>query len=539
MLPRRVKIYAAAVPVAAGLLLAGWYRAYPSALPLDPRVWLTWPLPLTFAALIAVAVNLPLRLGRSYKITVDTAVDVAALLLCGPPVAMIVTGLGNAAGFLALMARRQRDGWNTVFNTGQAILSMGLAGAVYLALAPSGVSLSGPWTTWASAPLLDTPRDLLAMVFAAGTLYVVNSVAVAIAVGLQHRRSPLSVFLDGWRIECAQSLALVLVGMLTALLMQQHPSTLAVLVLLMGAVHMSMRQQLALLARAEEAHALTEAARASAEAEVQARGEFLSVAAHELRTPVTSVRGYAQLLLRKCSQSQAYDPAKLVRALQAIDQQSDRLTRLVAQLLDISRIQAGTLDLEPAPVDLSALVEDVAALHRAMHTHPLTVIAAPDVQVIADALRLEQVLVNLLDNAVKYSVDDLPIELSVSLAADGSDGGAEITVRDRGIGIPAEHQHHVFERFYQVNGSVHSGGMGLGLYISRQIVEAHGGTIAVQTPEGGGTRFVVRLPAVPPGHVTRPTDVSATPLGQRVPGAATALPIASPTVTEAVPRVAA
>ena len=179
------------------------------------------------------------------------------------------------------------------------------------------------------------------------------------------------------------------------------------------------------------------------------------------------------------------------RALLAFDRQSDKLMRLVAQLLDVSRIQTGRLLLERRRVDLVDVAREATSGVRATTPQPIVLVAAAPVWGDVDALRLEQVLVNLLDNAVKYSQDEGPIELSVAQPAPG---WATLSVRDWGVGIPVEHRRHVFERFYQAQGSRLAGGMGLGLHISRQIVEVHGGQIRLEAPPDGGTRFVVTLP---------------------------------------------
>jgi signal transduction histidine kinase len=248
-----------------------------------------------------------------------------------------------------------------------------------------------------------------------------------------------------------------------------------------------------LLERERAARGEAEASRLRAEAEVRARGEFLALAAHELRTPITSLRGYSQRLLRGIEKGRPVEGSGAQRALEVIDQQADKLARLVSQLLDVSRVQAGTLSLDIRPTDVSALMAEVTAATQQMTRHPLRVTAPPGITAWVDPLRLEQVLLNLVDNAIKYSVDEgSAIEIDVMQPTPQA---IEIAVRDWGLGIPEEYQEHVFERYYQAGGSRHTGGMGLGLYISRQIVEAHGGSIQVDSPVDGGTRFVVTLPS--------------------------------------------
>ncbi|MGH2350154.1 MAG: sensor histidine kinase, partial [Chloroflexota bacterium] len=568
-LPAAVKAYALGVPMLAGLCLFAWGTAWPGG-------WSGWPgtlagdwaLPLVFAVLTATALLFPLRLSPSYVLTVDVAADFAALLLFGPPVAMLTAGIGNAVGNLILWARGQRDGWNVAFNTGQSMLGLGLAGVacygvygIYSGAAPS-------------APLaVANPVAFATVLLAGATISVFNSLAVAVAVGLQHRQNPLPIWYANWWVQLLPTTALLLVALLTALLVQQHPWAIGVLAVLMAIAYLSLRRMLDLLTREQAARAAAEAAgervrrlqvvtdaalthltlddllgvllvrihellaadagallllepegnalvayaaqgledaippgfrfpidrertawpwveaqeqhfgdvrgadpadlppwvcrlraqgirsvlraplvveqrvlgelcvgalqprrfgeddrhllqlfadrvatavdharlyeaerqaRAEAERAVQVRGEFLSVASHELKTPVTSLRGYAQLLLRQFDRKDGPDPAQLRRALEVIDRQTDKLNRLTMQLLDISRIQAGTLVIDRRMTDVTALVEETVAIARTTSGRDLVIHAPTPVQAWIDPLRVEQVLTNLVDNAIKY-----------------------------------------------------------------------------------------------------------------------------------------
>ncbi len=242
----------------------------------------------------------------------------------------------------------------------------------------------------------------------------------------------------------------------------------------------------------EELLARERQSRGEAEAALRLRDEFLSIASHELRTPLATLNGYAQLALRRLARDGQFDPARVVEALQAITSQADKLNSLLNQLLDISRLELGKLALEPRRTDVVALVEQVVVGARARdgaHTIALTGLQSQEAQV--DPLRLEQVLTNLLDNAMKYSPEGGPIEVVVSRTADHA---LDISIRDHGLGIPPEKRARIFERFYQAHGNGHKSGMGLGLYVSRDIVELHGGEITAEFPADGGSRFVVRLP---------------------------------------------
>jgi len=233
-----------------------------------------------------------------------------------------------------------------------------------------------------------------------------------------------------------------------------------------------------------------------ARAAVSIRDEFLSVAAHELKTPMTSLRGYAQLLAREFDKGQANSPERARRAAQTIQVQSDKLARLVAQLLDVSRLQSGKLTIERKPTDLSALLREVVdAARNQLKDHTLVARLPNELWAPMDPLRIEQVITNLIDNAIKYSPEGGQIDINLSCEA--ATDRLYVSVRDHGVGVPPEHRAHIFDRFYQAHAGgplTSMAGMGLGLYISRQIVELHDGTIEAEFPDDGGTRFVISLP---------------------------------------------
>lgn len=245
--------------------------------------------------------------------------------------------------------------------------------------------------------------------------------------------------------------------------------------------------------RLRQALAAERAARVAAENALRTRDQFLSIASHELRTPLASLSGRAQLALRRVARSGAMDEARVTRAFQEIKSQADKLARLIDQLLDVSRIEGGRLALDLGEVALAPFLEQIVDLARSRaESHVLRwSIDDDELTVMADALRLEQVLTNLLDNAVKYSPDHGAIDVS---ARSAGQGWIELSVRDHGLGIPVDRRAHIFERFYQAHEQGYRSGMGLGLFICRQIVELHGGEIRAEFPRDGGTRFVVTLP---------------------------------------------
>jgi signal transduction histidine kinase len=219
------------------------------------------------------------------------------------------------------------------------------------------------------------------------------------------------------------------------------------------------------------------------------RDRFLSLVVHELRNPLAAIKGLAQVIERRLRQGMEVEPDRL----DLITKQVDELHRLTADLSDLSRLQAGQFDLTPVRFDLAVLVREVVEQQRAAspgYRVELELPAAP-LWVQADPQRMEQILINLLGNAVKYSPDGGPIE--VCLGFDGP--WAVVTVTDHGLGIPANEIARVFERFYRgQNVAEHVAGSGVGLAGARHIVEEHGGTLTVTSVEGVGSTFALRLP---------------------------------------------
>jgi PAS domain S-box-containing protein len=231
---------------------------------------------------------------------------------------------------------------------------------------------------------------------------------------------------------------------------------------------------------------------AEMEAAVRLRDEFLSVAAHELKTPLTAAKSATQLLARTFRDTTL--TATQARALETVDRQIAKLARLASQLLDTVRLESGRLSIEIEDADLVEIARSaIQQVEVVTDRHTFTLDAPSELLIRADALRLEQVLTNLLDNAVKFSPAGGSID--VTIAKDVAT--AMLTVRDHGIGVAREHRAKLFEQFYQAHPN--RSGLGLGLYISRHIVERHGGTMYAEEPSGPGTKFVISLPV--PGAV--------------------------------------
>jgi len=230
--------------------------------------------------------------------------------------------------------------------------------------------------------------------------------------------------------------------------------------------------------------------------------EFLSIAAHELRTPVTVIKANMQMLARRLTADAGAGDGVVERRdremAERIQRQVERLIRLVDDLVDISRIRLGRLELRPALADLGAIVREAVAEQRLSHPERVITLEADAgaLPITADVDRLEQVVANYLTNALKYSRPECPVMVTVRAEA----GRGVVMVRDCGVGIPPEEQAQVWELFHRVPGiEVQSGsgvGLGLGLHLSRTIVERHGGAVGVESAPGEGSTFWFALPLV-------------------------------------------
>ncbi|MGI5336939.1 ATP-binding protein [Streptomyces sp. CA-181903] len=231
----------------------------------------------------------------------------------------------------------------------------------------------------------------------------------------------------------------------------------------------------------------------------RSHAELIATVAHELRSPLTSVKGFTATLLAKWERF-TDDQKRLM--LETVDADADRVTRLIAELLDISRIDSGRLEVRRQPVDMAAAVRRHVAAHTARGQHAdrfVVRVVEPLPQLWADPDKIDQVLGNLLENAVRHGGGTVTIEVAPALTNARTEGTA-VTVSDEGPGIPEDAMTRVFTRFWR--GSKR-GGTGLGLYIVKGIVEAHGGTITVGRSAHGGARFRFTLPVGAPAFLSQ------------------------------------
>lgn len=216
------------------------------------------------------------------------------------------------------------------------------------------------------------------------------------------------------------------------------------------------------------------------------KDEFMSIASHELKTPITSVKASLQLLQRMAAKDDALQ--QTVPFVDKASRQVDKLTDIIHDLLDVTRIQAGKLELHQTEFNLADLVKECVEQCEPVGSNQKIIITCDGkMMVTADRNRIEQVIINLLTNALKYS----PKEGEITISIEQQDNSmVKVSVKDNGIGIPADKIENIFDRFYRVeNNSPHLSGLGLGLYISSEIIKRHGREIGVESSPGQGSVF--------------------------------------------------
>lgn len=260
----------------------------------------------------------------------------------------------------------------------------------------------------------------------------------------------------------------------------------------LGAVQSYLLAQRARSTTATQQAGESQAARRAFAESDRKKDEFISYISHELKNPMASIKGYADLMRRRLNKNPD-DPNR--KGLEIISAQVGRMTLLLDQLLDFSRINLDQLHLDRRPIDIVQLAQRlIEELQPTTHHHALQLVTqGTSVVIVADENRLRQALQYLLSNAIKFSPAAGTIVVS---AAPNTAGGVQVAVSDKGIGIPTAEQQRVFERFYRASnvGDAHAG-LGLGLYLASEIVARHGGQIDLVSALGEGSTFTIKLPA--------------------------------------------
>jgi signal transduction histidine kinase/ActR/RegA family two-component response regulator len=467
-LPRQAQIFVALV-VASGAVLLVLYA---------PR---TPPPPALFLLLLAAScltsawkINLPISLASGSTLSVSYAANLTALLLLGGRAAMIV-GAAGAWTQCTFNVKRRYPAYRTAFSVAAEVVTMVATGAAYRALGGT------------VAPLQITPL-LKPVIVAIAVYFAVNTGLVAAVIGLSTGRSPWSV----WREEFSWSAASFMVagsaGGLAAVVIARGAQWQAIL--LVAPIYLTYRTYRVFVGRLQEERRHN----AEMEAANRLKDQFLATLSHELRTPLNAILGWSEML-----RTNTVREDRRAHAAEAIFNNATRQARLIDELLDMARIMAGKLRLEPADVDPRDVVHGALELVQPdadARRLRIDVDVDPAAGLVrGDSARLQQIVWNLLANAVKFTPVGGRIHLRVGRDADR----VQISVTDSGAGIPLEFLPSVFEPFRQADASptrLH-GGLGLGLAIARQLVDAHGGTISVASEgEGKGASFTVSLPEI-------------------------------------------
>jgi signal transduction histidine kinase len=275
----------------------------------------------------------------------------------------------------------------------------------------------------------------------------------------------------------------------------------------------ALRHEMELLAHAhrkqEELVVQLQVTQRELERAVRMRDDFMSMVSHELRTPLNTLYLEAQLRQLHVSKGNlaAFTADRLPAMIERDQRQIRNMVRLIDDMLDVTRMRKDALSIQPKPTDLAqlarAVVENLRQQAEAAGSE-ISLQAPAELPGVWDEFRIEQVLTNLLTNALRYG-GGRPVEMVVAQVGTGDDGFARVSVRDRGIGIAAEDQARIFEQFERTEHSrKHAAGLGLGLYITRQIVDLHGGRIGVESAPGEGSTFSVELPLAAPRGSAQP-----------------------------------
>jgi two-component system sensor histidine kinase/response regulator len=226
------------------------------------------------------------------------------------------------------------------------------------------------------------------------------------------------------------------------------------------------------------------------------KDEFISIASHELKTPLTSVKGYVQLLERSIGRG---DVETVKKHLQKAQTQLEKLNNLIADLLDISKIESGKLKFNKQYFQIDDMLKNIVEImHQSFPDFNIIINGQVNKEVFGDEMRIEQVVINFLTNAIKYSPGTSEVTINVQEKNDQ----IYVGVRDHGIGIGPEEQKSLFEKFYRVEETaLHFQGLGIGLYISSEIIRRHGGEVGVQSTLGEGSEFFFKIPVIAPSEI--------------------------------------
>ena len=475
---RSVRVFVAVVTVAGLVALTSvtistgfrWFLDAPSAF------WM-------FVVLTFMGELFPItapRDGQVEEIGTSTTFGFAILIAYGIGPAALVFSVASAVA--DVIERKQL--WKVAFNVGQYALSVTAAGVVLELL---------------DAPARVTLGSIGAIVVSAVVFFVVNDMLTGVGIALAQGIHPMAFIVDDLWFQASTAAALFAISPVVLIVAERSPWLVPLLVVPVATVYWGATASL-------EKTRLVTRLKESLEHEKElsrVKDEFVAVVSHELRTPLTSIQGYVKTLLQLPDDLGDEQQRSF---LQAVDRQSDRLRRLIEQLLIVGRLESHVEPLSVSFVsfeDLVSLIVEELRPRANGHTFDLRFTRGlPLVE--TNEAKVHQILSNLVENALKYA----PPDTRVTVHAIKTDDGILVTVEDEGPGIPAESQDRVFERFYQVDSSITRsvGGTGLGLYICRKMADTIGARLWLDRSGPDGSAFCLLVPRIPPFDAVRPGE---------------------------------
>jgi len=477
-LPPALRLYLLVIYAACAVLFVGYVGLSLTA-GLSPltRGDVLWPA-LLFVVLAYVGERTGLQVSESVDQGLATPVHTATILLLPPPLPLLITFVAVA---VSESQRGDQELYKRFFNICHPLLSVGISSLVLsLFVAPTRVLRFGGGA-----------ETVLYVAVLLAVYYVIDVGTLVGVLALLERRRPLDVWRDSYRRNVPPELATSAIGVLSAAAWRFNPGLLALALLPV----LALRAAFHAIAEAEQARRVARDAQAVAEEALRVRDDFMNAASHDLRTPLTGVMGRSDLIQTRLDSGRPLDEAWFRTQVDLLRQSARRMAATVEEITDAAQLQMGRpLSLKLEPIDIGDMVRGMSAMVAAASTWnnaaPVKVAAAAGFIVEGDRRRLERVVQNVVGNAVKYSPDGAPVQVSVG----GDAEWVSIIVRDHGVGVPADELPRLFARFYRASTSKGIAGTGIGLAGSRTIVEQHGGGITLESAVGEGTTVTVLLP---------------------------------------------
>jgi len=466
---RGLNLYIVAL-TAAAICLAGLLGVYrPIASPVDPI------LAIAFLIIIGIAGIFPIHVAPKTKVNVTTAAVFSVILLFAPLAAVIITGAGVAASQLFI---KKKTWINRLFSISQAVLFTAAGALVYNSLS----AMKG-------SPALVSGYGIYYAFVAAVAMYMVNSAAVSAAAGLQMHKNAVSIWLDGTRKALIQELALLTIGLSTALIVTEAHWAIVLMLAPVVIIYYSFKHMTALNARVESQLQELQVTQAQLveSARMASIGTMVAGIAHQINNPMFIIRGRAETLSEDADEQLKTASAR--KAVQVILEMADRVSRIVNSLMPNSQVSEdgdACCDVNEVMRNTLLLLEPKLLKSRVEVT---SLLAEGVPACVGDACEIQEMVLNVVDNAC----DAMPDGGKLTLTTRETDSGILIRVSDNGAGISPENMANVFSPYFTTRKG--PGGVGLGLYVSKHIAEKNGGTISVKSRVGEGSVFTMVLPA--------------------------------------------